>query len=434
MSRSWDFFDTLLGRSTGVDPWRLFDVVGGEEFRRIRQRAEREADEKTLPGIYRQLGRITKWEPSDIEPLYRGELQAELQAAFPIVENVRLVQPGDTIVTDTYLDAGQIRLLADRIGLPADLRIVATYGGKHRGDVWRQALRGEIRRHTGDNVHADVHVPRRHGVVTEHYAGGGWTRAEKGLDASGLWAAAAASRAVRLQNPYDPGTPERAAWDAQAANVAFLWAAAASVRHFAQETGHSRVLFVSRSALTLGDVFAAFYPEVPSGTFHASRQVYRSPSSSFLAYARRELRPGTLLVDLHGSGASWAAFREASGIDAMCVMVLGVAGFRRRRRMLVPQLSEAATAGDGTSIEVANYALAGRVIDVVGDRVERDELEYDPALVQVAHAAIASATRVAVAPSRPPSWEELTQLSRAACAAVPAGLRRQHVVTHPVPA
>jgi hypothetical protein len=139
-------------------------------------------------------------------------------------------------------------------------------------------------------------------------------------------------------------------------------------------------------------------------------------------------------VDLHGSGASWAAFREASGIDAMCVMVLGVAGFRRFRRMLVPQLSEAATAGDGTSIEVANYALAGRVIDVVGDRVERDELEYHPGLVEVAHAAIASATRVAVAPSRPPSWDELAQLARAACAVVPAVLRRQHVVTHPVPA
>jgi hypothetical protein len=432
--RSWDFFDTLLGRSTGVDPWRLFEVVGGEEFRAIRQQAEREADEKTLAGIYRQLGRITGWGPSDIGPLYRGEFDAELRAAFPIVANVRRVQPGDTIITDTYLDAGQIRQLADLIGLPADLRIVASYGGKHRGDVWSQFARDEIEVHTGDNIHADVYLPRRHRVRTEHYDGGGWTPLERRLDADGLWAAAAASRAVRLQNPHEPGTPEWSAWAAQAPNAAFLWAAAAAVRHFADETGHSRVLFVSRSALNLGWVFDRLYPEFPSGTFHASRQVYRSPSGSFLAYARGELQPGTLLVDLHGSGASWAAFREASGIEATCVMVLGVAGFRRRRRMLVPQLSEAATSGDGTSIEVANYALAGRVIDVGGDTVERDELEYDPALVEVAHAAIASATRVALATSRPPSWEELAKLSREACAAVPAGLRCQHVVTHPVPA
>jgi hypothetical protein len=434
VSRSWDFFDTLLGRSTGVDPWRLFDVVGGEEFRAIRQRAEREADEKTLAGIYRQLGRITGWEPADIEPYYRGEFDTELLAAFPIVANARRVQAGDTIVTDTYLTEAQVRLLADRIGLPSDLRIVATYGGKHRGEVWSRFRRGEFEIHTGDNIHADVHVPRRYRVQTQHYDGGGWTALERRLDASGLWAAAAASRAVRLQNPHEPGTAEWSAWEAQAPNAAFLWAAAASVAHYARETGHDRVLYVSRSALALGRIFARLHPEIRSGTFHASRQVYRSPSDSFLAYARDELRPGTLLVDLHGSGASWAAFRQASGVEADCVMVLGVAGFKRRRRMAVPQLSEAASIGDGTSIEVANYALSGRVIDVVGEHVVRDELEYDTALVEIAHAALASVARVAVAKSRPPSWAELSSLSRAACGAVPAGLRRQHVVTHPVTA
>jgi hypothetical protein len=253
------------------------------------------------------------------------------------------------------------------------------------------------------------------------------------MDGDGLWAAAAASRAVRLQNPHEAETDAWAAWNAQAGNAAFLWAAAASVAHYARETGHDRVLFVSRSALRLAAVFARLYPEVSSGTFHASRQVYRQPSPSFLRYARGELRPGTLLVDLHGSGASWQTFRKSTGLDAACVMVLGVAGFHRRKRMCVPQLSEAESPGDGTSIEVVNYALEGRVIDFVSGRPIRDELEYDPQLVRVAHTALDSVLRVAIAPSRPPSWSELVRLSREACAAVPESLRRQHVMSHGEP-
>jgi len=78
------------------------------------------------------------------------------------------------------LREAQVRLLADRIGLPSDLRVVATYGGKHRGEAWSRFQRGEFEINTGDNLHADVHVPRRHRVQTQHFDGGVWTPAGHG--------------------------------------------------------------------------------------------------------------------------------------------------------------------------------------------------------------------------------------------------------------
>jgi len=429
---SWDFFDTLLGRSTGREPWRLFDLVDGPDFRPLRQRAEAEAPDKTLDGIYRQLGFITDWPAPRLEQLRAREWQLEMAAAYPIVENTRRVAAGDLIVSDTYLTADEIRQLADRIGLPAGIEIVATYGGKHHGTVWPGVAARGIVRHFGDNRRSDVTTPRAAGIVADYYRGAEWTRSEQSLANVGLWAAAGAMRAVRLQNPHPAGSLESELWNCQAAgNVGFLWAAAAAVRHFARETGRRRILFCSRDTILLQRVFSTLYPDIESKVFWASRQVYTHPTPTYLDYARQEITPDSLVVDLHGTGASLQRFRESSGLEIHAVVVVGLCGGQRRRLMHATTLTDAVAVADGTSIEVCNYDTGGRVVDVTPSGPVRDRVEYDAARVQVFHDAVAAACRVAVAPSRPPSRQELARLCRQSCQMVPQILRRQHVAFHP---
>lgn len=432
MVNSWDFFDTLSGRATGREPWLLFDAVGGPEFRQLRQRAESESADKTLVGIYRRLAEITGWPAAKCDGLRAREWDLELAAAFPIVANVRQVSAGDAIVSDTYFTETEVRQLADRIGIPQTVRIVATYGGKHHGWVWEKLDCQTIVRHYGDNKHADAVVPRRHGVRGEHFDGAEWTKAEADLAKRGLAAAAGAMRAARLQDPHPSGSPESALWQAQAAgNIGFLWAAAAAVYAHAVSSGKRRVLFCSRDTILLSRVFAALYADVKSGVLWTSRQTYTRPSSAFVDYVRREVTDDALVVDLHGTGASLQAFRQSTGLTVPAVIVVGLAGGGRRGLMHVETLAEAPTGNDGTSIEVLNYDTGGRVIDCDGGPV-REPVEYDAAAVQVAHDAVASALRVAVCRCPAPSRQDLAKLVRLACGAVPRHVRRQHVPFHPI--
>jgi hypothetical protein len=105
---SWDFFDTLMGRAAGHEPWRVFEAVGGAAYVRIRQEAERRSD-KTWAGIFDQVREITGWTAARVEQLKRDEWAAEVAGAFPIAENVARVRPGDRIVSDTYFSTLQVR-------------------------------------------------------------------------------------------------------------------------------------------------------------------------------------------------------------------------------------------------------------------------------------------------------------------------------------
>lgn len=430
MRTSWDFWDTLCGRATGRDPWRLFDLVGGPDYRRLRQEAERQSD-KTWAGIFQSLRTLSGWTKARVDELRAAEWAAEVRAAFPIAANVARVRPGDLVVTDTYFSEGQIRELADRIGLPKDLEVVATYGGKHHGTVWQRLPLADIERHVGDNLHADVRQARAAGLVAEHFRAGDETAAERWLETRGWWEAAGAARAARLQNPHPPESPAAAIWaGAASALVPFLYVAAAAVHDYAIREGYRRVLVISRDTLLLGKMLAAVYGDLEVGDFHASRETFVQPSASFVEYARRQATPGTLFVDLHGSGHSLGQFVQATGLRLPCLIVCRfhkpLAGHE-----LVDGLCKAKSINHGTSLEVMNYHDEGRVVDVIDGRPVRQPLEYDAELVAIQQAAAAAGIAAATRPIRPPAPDELAELVARCHADAPAALRRQHVVAHP---
>ncbi len=421
---SWDFFDTLSGRATGHEPWRLFDLVAGEEYRRLRQEAERQSN-KTWDDIFRRLGELTGWPAARIAELKAREWELEVQSAFPIYENVSRLRPGDVIVSDTYFSEAQVRELAAKVGVPRSVRIFVSWDGKFSGRWWSDPRRPACDRHVGDNTRSDVIRPRSAGVQAEHYAGGAPTPSEKRLEALGHCDLAAASRAARLQNPHPPKSEPEEWWDnAAAANVPFLLMAAALVRDYVQAARPARVAFVSRDAILLGEAYRKIYGE-RCDVFHASRQTLIEPSADFLTYVKRSAA-GTLFVDLHGTGKSVRQFAAQSGVELAYLFVCG----QRTLPGLYPRLVTLNGIGVGTGVEVMNYHHEGRVVDVVGGRPVRAAVEYDLEVVNVHRAATLAGIAAACRPPVGVTPEQAAAAAADVAARVTRRLLAQHQVHH----
>jgi len=424
--RSWDFFDTLFGRACG-EPWRVFELMGGEEFKHFRQQAEQKSD-KTFAGIYRELRQITNWPRERVDTLQAEEWEWERRLSFPIFENVRDVKSGDLIITDTYFDAQQVRELADCIQLPA-VDIIATYGGKHHGTVWKNLRRSsrKIATHTGDNRHADYDQARKHGFTAINYRAGSFTGLEKTLIMAGHWDVAGLARAVRLQNPHRSPSLLWGAWNKQAQyNIPFLLLCAAKLRQYVADNNHQHVWFLSRDTCLLQRVFMALYPEVPAETFYASRQTYTHSSESFITYARAAInKPRPLFVDLQGTGKSAAEFINKTQIALpylFCAIPSTLAAF-------TPALYRLNFIG--TELEVFNYDVQGRVIDVFDGQPVRAALEYDKKIVQASHAAVDCLLKHIFRSPGAPSNELMDMLFRHVRRHAPRELLKQHQAHHP---
>ncbi len=422
---SWDFFDTLSGRATGHEPWRLFDHVGGEEYRRVRQLAEIKSD-KTWPGIFRSLEALTGWPAARVAELREREWQAELAAAFPILENVRRVRPGDRIVSDTYFSAPQVRELAGRIGIPRSVEIVTSWDGKHSGAWWKTPAAAAAEVHVGDNHRSDYLEPRRAGHKAEAYTNGRQAREEQALADSGRWEVAAAMRAARLQNIYAEDGPAFRAWASAAqANVRFLILAAALVRQYVEAARPKRVLFVSRDTLLLQEAYRRFWQDIEVGTFWSSRQALTQPSRDYLTYVK-SIASGALFVDLHGTGRSVRAFEAAAGVELAYVFVCG----QRRLPARCHRLVDLPHIGTGTAVEVMNYDAGGRVLDVVDGEPVRATVEYDLELVAAHRTASLLGVASCCQPPAAVRTDEVAEAARAVEAAVSRELLAQHQVHH----
>jgi hypothetical protein len=422
--RTWDFFDTLLGRACG-EPWRVFELMGGEEFKLVRQEAEQKSD-KTFAGIYATLQKLTSWSDEKIAALAAEELEWERKLAFPIRANISQVRPGDMVITDTYFDAAQIRTLGDAINLP-QVKIHASYGDKHHGRIWKQFKDAKtiVRLHTGDNQHADYTMARRHGIPAVWYSDGNYTPLEKTLQREGYWDVAGLSRCVRLQNPYASGDLRAAAYHKQAAyNIPFLLLIAVRLKQYMDANGRSHIYFVTRDMGLVHRVFRRLYPEVAAEPFYASRQTYLHASDSYLDYARAcAAQPGALFVDLQGTGKSALAFQDKNQFAMEYLFCAAPV----RLQAFLPVLYRIKSYG--TELEVFNYDTLGRVIDVIDGQPVRDKLEYDLPLVEAAHCAVDNLLKHIFCVPKPPTDEIMQQVFQQNRNALRA-LVRQHVVEH----
>lgn len=372
---SWDCFDTLIARRF-YSPVSIFREVaarlGDPHFVSRRRTAERRSN-KTYAGIYRHL--------PGIDP--QVELDVELEHCLPIMQNMRLVQDGDMIVSDMYLDKSHIERMLRKAGLNKDVSIVVTPHGKGTGKIWSQIPKPDL--HTGDNIHADVRSPIAAGIPAAHSTVSVFCRLEH-LVSKSHFQLACWMRYVRLHNPHEPGLDSWYLWNDQMVNAAAL---AMFVKQLPDDEEYA---FAFRDGLHLSRIYTAMTGK-PAVEFHTSRNAYVWPTPAFAEYAYRTTE-GRTIVDINGSGRHARQFfkdrcppiRILAGSPGSVVGRGGNGSVERHN--IAPFGTLAGIAKDGSFVrdklefpeEIP--AVQGKAIDTSLDSIEWFNIPYDLRLLR----------------------------------------------------
>lgn len=381
MTRSFDLFDTLLGR-LHYRPSSIFDRIEKNfpypGFVFLRMAAEYKSD-RTLPDIYRQFQRLAEITDEQTSALMQFELNTELSQVFPIEENLSLVQDGDLIVSDTYYDKKQIEMILNKIGLKRNVHIYASPDGKRSGQIW-DLIRNErqVDCHLGDSLHSDVHMAESRAIKALHYSNSQLSSAEQTLMKMGQGELACLMRALRLQNPYPPSSPEYLLWNEQAQlNIPILIAASLYLNDFCQKHRKRRVLFTSRDGCLWIQIFRILFPQYDSVYFHASRYTYINPTPSYIAYVKSMYSNDAAIVDSHGKGESCELFFNKHFQTQPVYLAIVNSGKKHHAILRKAELC--------TSIELLNYDACGALYDVQDNEAKRSDPEYDLRFVRPMH-------------------------------------------------
>ncbi|MBX3718409.1 MAG: hypothetical protein KF898_02025 [Parachlamydiales bacterium] len=381
MPNSFDLFDTLLGR-LHCHPDSIFYQVQNRfpfpGFVFYRMMAEAQSD-KTLADIYRHFQKLTGISKKEALALMEFEFQTELTQIYPIMENLRLVEEGDLIVSDTYYNADQIKQILNKIGLGKKVHIYATPRGKSAGTIWEK-IKAEhsIAKHMGDSLRSDVDSPKAKNIDAVHYANSQLSCYEQQMASFGQEALAFLMRALRLQNPYPHESPEYLLWNDQCQiNIPLLLQASLYLDAFSKKKKKKRILFTTRDGCLWIQLFQKLFPDYESIVFHSSRYAYTFPSSSYIDYVKELYTDDTLIVDSHGSGISCTQFFKKH-LNKRPVYLSIVNNKKTQNAILRVD-------GRHETVEKLNYDLIGTLYDMNEKEPLRCEIEYDTKFVEPSH-------------------------------------------------
>lgn len=330
---SWDLFDTLVGRFQIV-PDSIFDLMarktGMPGFKAARAQAQRDLDAIGKPydlrEVYRRFCESTGADRHSTAPaLFALEVATELEQLIPVRAQLSQVSRGDLIISDTYLPDDVVVDILQRVGglqQNSHPPVVGNWG-KHSGTIWPLVQEHFIvRRHHGDNRHADLAMPQRYGIAAKHVTDTGVTPWENTLLRAGMQEAALALREVRLRRlPARAGAFEYAV---VGEFLAMLLLFALYLRNHAHERGIGHYLFAAREGVHLSAVFRALMPGFHSETIDFNRRLLHSGDAD--AWFRSRLTPHSAVADIVSSGRSLARFCARLGVAVPLVTLIDVGG------------------------------------------------------------------------------------------------------------
>ena len=229
------------------------------------------------------------------------ELNAERTALHPnrtvLERTISLATTGARVIyiSDTYLPASNIRLFLQDAGFPADQGNIYTSANvgvtKHTGKLFHHVFEKEGCKaadinHTGDHQHADIGVPRKLGVRTNHITDTQLTRFERKL----LTQAASqdilfVSRLVGEMRRFrldGQGGKDEAKYNFVAAfSGPLLFIFANWLAHRARASGIKRLYFTSRDCYRLWRMvkkMPKLFQGLECNYFYSSRQALHFPS------------------------------------------------------------------------------------------------------------------------------------------------------------
>lgn len=182
---SFDFFDTLFMRSVcgPQDVFRIMEMQSGIPLVRMRDRVKRHVRENySLDELYGQMEILEGMPPGQSEAVKKKELELEKRLLVPrsgllsllkdLLERNREVY----IVSDMYLPKNFYTDVLRKYGIEVpDGAILLSNeldANKSDGTLWRyyaeNIVRGRTALHIGDNLKADVEIPKAYGMAAYH--------------------------------------------------------------------------------------------------------------------------------------------------------------------------------------------------------------------------------------------------------------------------
>lgn len=385
MTRSFDLFDTLVGR-LHFFPQSTFEQVEqhfpfpGFTFYRLAAQAK---SNHTLADIYRHLRQMLDLTKVQTKTLMNFEFQTDLNQIFPIHETLSQVEDGDLIVSDTYYSRSQIKQILKKIGLKKKVRLYATAAGKYMGTVWDIIQKKYVlSSHLGDSLHSDVEMAKAKKIPGVHYTGSQPSAIEKALMDFGQSDLGCLMRALRLQNPYPAEMPEHLLWKEQTQlNIPLLIQSSLYLDAFCKEKKKKRVLFTSRDGCLWIQIFRTLFPRYESIYFHSSRFTYFFPTPTFIEYVKSTYDDDSVIVDSNGTGKSCLVFFKEH--LKTVPIYFSIVNSRNENHCIFRKEDPC------EGIEKLNYDLSGSLYDVQGGKPCRSSPEYQLRFIYPAHACIA---------------------------------------------
>jgi hypothetical protein len=297
---------------TVYNPTDIFDIVESKfpysGFKQLRI-ASQQRSNGTFDDIYLQFKVLTNLPDELISALKEFEITTEINNTIPICCNISKINDGDILVSDMYLSEDILTRLIRHNGISKDVKIYVSPSGKHNGSMWTRLNNlYKINSHLGDNVHSDIEMAKRHGILGIYTDAYKFTHLEKTMldidvNISNIF------RRFRLSNPYDPNSIYYKLYNQQIQyNIPLLLHMCRSLEIILKTENRDTVLFLSRDGCLIIKLFMHLYPQYKSIYFDSSRLINKNPSVEYLEYVKGVYnKDKCILFDLHGSFKSGRA-------------------------------------------------------------------------------------------------------------------------------
>ncbi len=317
---SFDVFDTSLVR-IWARPTHLFWEVGYQLQKNgliqispeawAHQRVEAETavrqttslDEVTLAEIYQKLAPSLNWSDVEVEKVKQKEIEIELLSLRPvpaILKKIQLLYQENhriIFISDMYLPEEVIRtfLKENKVWTPnstlyvsSEVRVQKESGKLFQYCLAQESLKPSELYHVGDNLHADVEIPRKLRIPFEAFTQAHLNRYEATIADNTQFPLkfrsllAGASRLTRLQS-QETSLNQKVIWNTTASAIApLMFGFVYWCLEEAQKRGLQRLYFVARDGQLLEKIAQVICQKwgyiIDCRYFYGSRQAWHLPA------------------------------------------------------------------------------------------------------------------------------------------------------------
>ena len=325
------------------------------------------------------------------------DFEKEKSNLIPICSNLRLLKPGDYVVSDTCYTSVQVaEMLQNHIDFPVDqLHVIATKNGKARGDVWTK-LPKNIVFHYGDNYQTDVESPQRSGIKSFHYDydSDRFNEVERIFLNQGLQKVAIVMREMRLSNPISRFIESDLVvdmWEMQTEyNILILVLFILFLRRWLSYTSRRvrKVYCILRDCWYLKPLLEKYlHIDIELEYLYCSRKslvdtCVNQNHQPTIDYFRRHAGSDTVWVDVSGSGNSMIEFTNRFRVDPYQVNIVRLDTLSRTSGALSSKADQMVVSKSvPTRLELINSAPFGSFIRWESNKPVLSDFEYPIELV-----------------------------------------------------